>query len=464
MKPPATERSNPFATLASHKRKAELQLKNDIDLLILGAGISGLIAARALAERGVRVCVLEAKQRVGGRIMSQKVEGGGTAELGAEFIHGRAPELWALIDEVGAKTVERHGSMLREERAGGLVEDDPQDNTMFEPLEQLENFAGEDQTFADWLAASDVDNELRPALTAYVEGFNAADAQRISVRSLGVQQKAEDATEGDRSWQLPGGYAQLPDYLAARLKELGGEIHLDCEVLNIRWNPRNVAVVTTHGELTAPQCIVTFPLGVLHKVNRPSGIQITPEPAAIAQARRLAMGHASRFTMIFRSPYWQLTQLIDQQTVGSMSFLFTSNHIPPVWWTSHPDPNAFPALTGWVGGPRASALEGKTPEQLGSDACATLAKVFAIDEHLVRSALVATYSHDWSADPFALGVYSYVPVGAIDASAAMTQPEADTIFFAGEHTDITGNWGTVHAAIRSGLRAAAQILKERATT
>jgi len=444
-------------------------LPNDIDVLILGAGMAGLTAARALAERGVRVCVLEAKPRVGGRILSQKVEGGGTVELGAEFVHGRPSELWALIDEVGAKTVERHGSMLRELQPGTLVADDPNDNAMFEPLEQLENsdqlenFTAHDQTFADWLATSNVAHDIRPALTAYVEGFNAADAHRISVRSLGIQQKAEDATEADRSWHLPAGYAQLPDYLAARLKDLGTQIRLDCEVLSIRWTPGNVVVETTQGELTAPRSIVTFPLGVLHKVNHPTGIRITPEPAAIAQARRLAMGHASRFTMIFRSQYWQLTQLIDQQTVGSMSFLFASNHMPPVWWTSHPDPNTLPALTGWVGGPRALALEGKTPDELASDACAALAKIFALDEHLVRSNLVATYSHDWSADPFAQGAYSYVPVGAVDASAAIAQPQADTLFFAGEHTDITGNWGTVHAAIRSGLRAAEQILEERVT-
>jgi monoamine oxidase len=437
-------------------------LPNDIDVLILGAGISGLVAARALAERGVRVCILEAKPHVGGRILSQKVEGGGTVELGAEFVHGRAPELWALIDEVGAKTVERHGSMLREHSPGDLVEDNPQNNAMFEPLEQLENFAGEDKTFADWLAASDVDNEVRPALTAYVEGFNAADAQRISVRSLGVQQKAEDATEADRSWHLPGGYAQLPDYLATRINELRGEIRLDCEVLGIHWSPGNILVKTTHGELTAPRCIVTFPLGVLHKINQPSGIQITPEPAAIAHVRRLAMGHAARFTMIFRNSWWQTSQRLDQKALRAMSFLFTSSRTPPVWWTSNPDPNTLPTLTGWAGGSRASALEGKTSNELGSAACTTLAKIFAVDEHLVRSALIATYSHDWAADPFAQGAYSYVPVGAIDASSAMAQPEADTIFFAGEHTDVTGNWGTVHAAIRSGLRAAAQVLKENA--
>ncbi len=445
-------------------------MPNDLDVLILGAGMAGLTAARTLAERGLRVCILEARSRVGGRILSQKVEGGGTVELGAEFVHGRAPELWTLIEEAGAKTVERHGSMLRERRPGSLVADDPQDNSMFEPLEQLEDpdllekLTTHDQTFADWLAASNVADELRPGLTAYVEGFNAADAQRISVRSLGIQQKAEDATEADRSWHLPGGYAQLPDYLAARLKALGGEIRLDCEVLGIRWTPGNVLIETTHGEFIAPRCVVTFPLGVLHQVNRPGGISITPEPAAVAQSRRLAMGHASRFTMIFSTQYWQFSQLIDQQTLRSMSFLFAFSHNPSVWWTSHPDPDALPALTGWVGGPRASALEGKTPDQLGSAACTALAKIFALDEHLVRSALVATYSHDWAADPFARGAYSYVPVGAVDASADMTQPEADTLFFAGEHTDITGNWGTVHAAIRSGLRAAAEILKERATT
>lgn len=438
-------------------------LENDMEVVILGAGMAGLVAARSLAERGLRVCVLEAKERVGGRVMSQKVEGGGTVELGAEFVHGRAPELWALIDEVGAKTVERDGSMLREEGGGGLVEDDPQDGAMFEPLEQLEDFAGEDRTFADWLAASNVDEDVRPTLKAYVEGFNAADARRISVRSLGAQQKAEDETDGGRSWQVLGGYAQLAEYLAARVKELGGEVRLGCEVLGVRWSAGKVFVETTQGEFIAPQCLVTFPLGVVQKVNRQGGMQMDPEPRAIAQAQRLEMGHASRFTMVFREPWWERSRLLDRETLRAMSFLFTSSRMPPVWWTSPSGAKSVPALTGWVGGPRASALEGKSAEELGSEACAALAKIFALEEEIVRSALVATYTHDWAADPFTRGAYSYVPVGAMDASTAMAKPEAETIFFAGEHTDRTGNWGTVHAAIRSGLRAAAQILKESKT-
>jgi monoamine oxidase len=441
-------------------QEAGLGLENDIDVILLGAGMAGLVAARALAERGLRVCVLEAKERVGGRVMSQKVEGGGTVELGAEFVHGRAPELWALIDEVGAKTVERNGSMLREECGGGLVEDDPQDESMFEPLEQLEDFAGEDRTFADWLAASDVDEDMRPALRSYVEGFNAADARRIGVRSLGAQQKAEAKTEGDRSWHVEGGYSQLAEYLAARVKELGGEVRLGCEVLGVRWSAGKVFVETTQGDVIAPQCVVTLPLGVVQTVNRVGGIRLDPEPRAITQARRMEMGHALRFTMVFRERWWERSRVLDRETLRAMSFLFTSGRMPPVWWTSPTEAGTMPALTGWVGGPRARALEGKSAEALAGEACAALAKIFAVEEAIVRAALVATYTHDWSADRFTQGAYSYVPVGAMGASAVMAQPEAGTMFFAGEHTDVTGNWGTVHAAIRSGLRAAAQILKE----
>jgi monoamine oxidase len=83
--------------------------------------------------------------------------------------------------------------------------------------------------------------------------------------------------------------------------------------------------------------------------------------------------------------------------------------------------------------------------------------VFQLSEQSVRDALMATHRHDWQLDPFSRGAYSYVLVGALDAPAKMAQPEAGTLFFAGEHTDTTGNWGTVHAALRTGLRAAEQV-------
>ncbi len=142
-----------------------------------------------------------------------------------------------------------------------------------------------------------------------------------------------------------------------------------------------------------------------------------------------------------------------------MSFVFTPSRMPPVWWTRHPEPQPSPTLVGWCGGPRCKELQGLSAADLAERACGELAEVFDVPVERIRQALVSTHTFDWSGDPFASGAYSYVPAGALDAPAAMTRPEADTLYFAGEHTDTTGNWGTVHAALATGLRAARQVLE-----
>jgi monoamine oxidase len=428
----------------------------EAEVVVIGAGMAGLAAARALAERGVRVTVLEARERVGGRVFSRHADGA-TVELGAEFVHGRPPELWALIDEAGVETTERDGTMLRAQSGGGVVENDPQDDSMLAPLEQLEEYEGEDVPFAEWLKASDIPQWQQASLLGYVEGFNAADAGRISIHGLAAQQKAEDAVDGDRAWHVRGGYAQLAEYLAQRVRELGGTIVLGAAVRQIEWQPESVHVVTADGaEFHAERCVVTLPLGVLQRANR-GGVEIIPEPPAVEAARRLAMGQAVRFTMIFRRAWWvDAPVAVAKDKLRDLSFLFTFAEVPRVWWTPHPEPERA-ELTGWIGGPQSASLAGQSAEQLGVNACQTLAKVFGMAEGDIRRELISTHTHDWSADPFSLGAYSYVPAGALDAPRAMTEPEFGTLFFAGEHTDITGHWGTVHAAIRSGLRVAEQI-------
>jgi monoamine oxidase len=431
----------------------------DADVIVVGAGIAGLTAARALAERGQRVLVLEARQRVGGRVFSRTIEGGQTVELGAEFVHGRPPELWALIEEAGAETTERDGAMLREIAPGKVEEDDDTEEDLFGPLEQLEDWKKSDIPFAEWLGAQDMEPWCKQALTGYVEGFNAADAAVIGVRSLGEQQKAETAIDGDRAWHVRGGYAQLAEYLARRVRELGGEVRLGCEVLGVRWRAEHVELETNHGTLLhAPKCVLTLPLSLLQRVNDEGGVRMAPEPSAIAQARRLAMGHVVRFTMVFRERWWLESPAVVKDAAQRLSFLFNLRGVPTVWWTPHPEREQFPTLTGWVGGPRSEALLGLSADQLGDRACQALAEVFAVDPARVRRALLATHTHNWSGDQYACGAYSYVPAGAIDAPARMTQPELETLFFAGEHTDTTSHWGTVHAAIRSGLRVAKQVL------
>jgi monoamine oxidase len=169
------------------------------------------------------------------------------------------------------------------------------------------------------------------------------------------------------------------------------------------------------------------------------------------------MGNIYRFTLQFREPFWKT--LPPAHPIDDLSFLFSFGEMPPVWWTTHPHPSAL--LTGWVGGPRSSALAILSSAALADRACSTLAHIFGMRTAQVRELLIDCYTHDWRNDPFSLGAYSYVAAGGLDAPSQLTEPVENTLFFAGEHTDTTGHWGTVHAAMRSGLRAAQQIFELR---
>jgi monoamine oxidase len=169
------------------------------------------------------------------------------------------------------------------------------------------------------------------------------------------------------------------------------------------------------------------------------------------------MGHARRFTLLFREKFWtSTTPQPNPAPTADFSFLFAFASMPPVWWTPHPEPSN--TLTGWVGGPRSESLANLAPTQLGELACETLAAIFSLPPETLRTQLINCFTHDWQRDALSFGAYSYVPAGVLDASSKMTLPADTTLYFAGEHTDTTGHWGTVHAAIRSGLRAAHQIL------
>ncbi|HEY0264426.1 MAG TPA: NAD(P)/FAD-dependent oxidoreductase [Granulicella sp.] len=415
------------------------------DTLVLGAGISGLVAARALAAAGQRVLVLEARDRIGGRILT-KHRFEHTVELGAEFLHGTPPELWSLVREAGLESHERSGSRFLFEQ-GELRARDITSSNAFHLFDELEHYDGPDLSFAEFLDQRSVSDADRAQLIGFVEGFNAADHQIISARSLGMQQKAEEEIEGYRAFALRDGYAGLAHYLAVKIAEYGGHIRLSSPVQAIRWLPESVELALPEATVTAPRVLITLPLGVLQA----GAVPITPAPEEILiHAARLRMGHACRFTLVFSEPFWV-------NRAPGLSFLSAIDELPRVWWTQHP--SAGSALTGWSGGPRSAELATLTPEQLTAHALETLARIFSLRATWLRSILLAYESHNWSADPYSLGAYSYVAAGGLDASEQMTRPVADTLYFAGEHTDTTGHWGTVHAAIRSGLRAARQILE-----
>lgn len=235
------------------------------------------------------------------------------------------------------------------------------------------------------------------------------------------------------------------------MRELGGEVRTGVRVRRVLWERGRVELATDAGGVVAGQVVVTLPLGVLLS----GSVEIEPEPAEVMRAAAMMrMGQVCRFTMTFRRRFW--AEVEPRAVMRELSFLFTSGELPSVWWTADPGPSA--QMTGWVGGPRAEGLLGKSVEELGKEACAVLGRIFGVGKEFVRGQMTGCYAHDWSADEFARGAYSYVAVGGAEASRAMAEPVEDTLFFAGEHTDVTGHWGTVHGAMRSGLRAAGQVL------
>ncbi len=267
------------------------------------------------------------------------------------------------------------------------------------------------------------------------------------MRALGVQQIAEDAIDGERVWRLRDGYDALPHFLRERVEAAGGQIVLGAQVAAVEWIADGVRLRLADARLfEAVQCVVTVPLGVLHA----GGIELPPEASHLLEAaRRMRMGDVCRFTLIFRRPLWP----------EAMSFLLARALMPGVWWTARPaDPHT---LTGWSGGPRSQDLLKLTDEELRELAVRAAARALNISEAEVRDELVAFRTHNWRSDPRSQGAYSWVPAGALDASRAMCEPVNGTLFVAGEHTDVTGHWGTVHAALGSGLRAARQLLEVR---
>lgn len=423
--------------------------ENKIDVLVIGAGIAGLTAARALAEAGPRVVVIEARDRIGGRIFTQQV-GEATIELGAEFIHGRPSELWSVIDEAGLATYERDGAQFCFDDSKLRECDNTLDRSLH-LLEKLEGFTGPDMSFAEYLNHLNTPPEQRESVIGYVEGFNAADHTEISTVSLRTQQKAEDSIHGDRLFCIRGGYGHLAQYLADRIRDHKGAIHLNTHIREIRWREGRVNAISKNESFSAPKALITLPLALLQNEE----VTITPRPEAVlAAASKMRMGQVSRITLLFREAFWK--HRTDPPNLQNLSFLFSFSETPRVWWTTHPEPCN--SITGWVGGPAASILNALNPNELSSQATVSLSKMFNIELDRIQQCLIGCYTHNWQQDHLAGGAYSYIAAGGIDAPQQMSHPLSNTLYFAGEHTDTTGHWGTVHAAMRSGLRAAAQIL------
>lgn len=423
------------------------------DVLVLGAGAAGLSAAAQLAASGCSVLVLEARDRIGGRILSRHDPRLGLPlELGAEFIHGDAPITFELLRRAGSFAVDTAGTRLsmREGRPSA------RENTfgaVRRLMQQARQLGDDDLSVEDFLARFASDPTLEPA-RAYarmmVEGFDAADPRRASVRAI-----ADEWDSMAGQFRPHGGYGPLLSQLAR-----GGDglrIALQNIVRRVDWSAGHVRVeaATPAGPLEAigRRVLVTVPVGVLQlPPKEPGAICFTPPLEEKAAALRgIALGPVLKVLLRCRRAFWEHLQ---EGRFRDTGFLHSPDAAFPTFWTQLPA--RVPLLTAWTGGPRAERLVGRGEATVIEAALTSLKSIFGEGVQLTEE-LAAAYFHDWHADPYARGAYSYVTVGGRGAPEALAQPVQSTLFFAGEAASPTGI-GTVEAALQSARRAALEIL------
>jgi monoamine oxidase len=417
-----------------------------MDALIIGGGIAGLTAARCLTEAGLRATLLEASDRLGGRIYTHHTAQF-PVELGAEFVHGRPPEILALAAEGAVPIMPVQGQFRRKIHSAWADA-----GRLMEKVDKL--FAGmpadePDQSFQHYLDRIGAAEEVKQQALRYVEGFHAANPAVISVHSLIRDSRAEEAIEGDHQYRIASGYASLVRAVAGRIDPRLCRIVKNAVVNAIAWQQGEVIARTSTTEFTAPRAIITLPLGVL-KANSVVFSPALPEKQNAISF--LEMGPVVRVSLCFATKFWQ-----HDPEMADLSFLFTDDPEFPTWWTSNP--LAYPILTGWAAGPNAGVHTGRSQDAIINSAVKALGRILEFDESKLRQKLTGAYTHDWQQDPFSRGAYSYTSAGGIDAAQALAAPVADTLYFAGEATNCDGYSGTVHGAIATGYRAAEELLK-----
>jgi monoamine oxidase len=427
-------------------------------VLVIGAGVSGLAAARQLKAAGCTVTVLEGRNRIGGRVSTDRATFGVPMELGAQFIHGKsdgrtANPIWDLARLQGWSTVPyssssgqtyRNGVVLTaaQDKAFGTLGDDFLDwvidvqkdviwgNASYSLDSALRTYALNRRLTSQQII------DLRAYLAADVEGDLGGDTTTISVQSL--DEDSEFAVAGDQ--QITGGYDQLPKFLAAGL-----DVRLNCVVSAVDHTSSLVKVTTDQGDFYAEHVLVSLPLGVLKKGSvRFNPILPVAKRTAIS---RMKMGAFGKVLLQFPTRFWPSGNWF-LNIEGTDPFGVSVSSMETVV----PGKNI---LIAWQFGQLAEVREAMTDSQVIAIVMAELGRMF---RNVAIPRPVATAITRWSKDPFSHGAYSFPVIGSPRSDiTALAAPVGKRLFFAGEAT-YADYPGTVHGAYLSGIREAQRIL------
>jgi monoamine oxidase len=436
-----------------------------VDAIVIGAGAAGLAAALRLKEEGLGVAVLEARDRVGGRIETCRDSAFPCpVELGAEFVQGRVPSFRKRARALGldvrnqldvhwfrfSEAALERGDDIFDEVPGLLVASGRADVP-------FASFLEDPRTKKRW------PEQVRAVAAMFVEGYYAAAIGRAGTAALRFMEEKSDAVEALSIRRVVDGYDALTSRMAERLDRARGELWLNAIVHSVHWSATGVRVEARTGSgvelphFEADAVVVALPLAVLAAEPPAEGaVSFAPGLARKREAiRRLETGPILKIIIRFRRPFWE-------ELVRPFGFIHGPGQDVPTWWT--PFPPRVPVLIGWTAGPRAAALSNIDRSLVLRHALRSLAVLFGRPEHELEKLIEVYRVRDWQADPFARGGYAVFPVGGLEAQQELARPVGDRLFFAGEATHTGGFAGTVHGALETGERAAEELLATRIGT
>lgn len=418
--------------------------------------MSGLAAAKELSERGYKVIVLEARDRVGGRIYSvSEPDVPIPKELGAEFIHSCPRVLNDALAEAKLKTYS-----IEDKHVWKLGKDFKPVPDFWERIDgvmkQLRKNSGPDRTFHEFLKSAQIDAETRHMVTTYVEGFHAADPRKISEHYLAAAEQTLDDEGAHGVARVFEGYSSLIHWYLENIPNWQKALKLNTVVSSIDWKRGAARVHAYDGDsdlvFKGSKVIVTIPVGVWKSQPGSMGyIRFNPE---ISDKRRVLdyfdSGPIVKIVMRFKERFWE-------ERGQKISFIHSPVCAVPTWWSTEPVQTAI--LNGWAGGDYAKKLFPLHDSQVMALAISSLSTVTGVSEPEIRRQLASIHYHDWQKDPFSRGAYSYLMVGGLTAQKRMAAPVQDTLYFAGEAFNDEGQTGTVDAALRSARQTVRQILE-----
>ena len=441
------------------------------DVVIVGAGMSGLSAARALADAGKSVIILEARDRVGGRTLSKALSNGFVVDMGGQWVGPTQHRVVKLIGELGLRTFKTYdtGASLAlidgaAQRYEGILPnlDETTGLDLAQAVEKLEALAAsipleapwthpdattlDRMTYAAWIDATAVTEGGRWALKFMAPSVFSVDASELSILHVafyfgscgGVDMLTSTAGGGQDS-RFTEGMQGLAKGLAAGLKD---QLRLQQVVERISQDGAGVTVEATSVVVRAEHVIVALPptLAGRLRYNPPM------PPLRDSLTQRMPMGTAIKMMFRYDAPFWRAE--------GLSGMAMTDKDVPQLVYDNSPENGSCGVLLGFTEGIPARGWMQRSPDERRDAGIETLVQTFG-----ARAAAPLEYiEHSWVNEEFSRGCYAgTMPPGTWCSFGPALRANVGRIHWAGTETATFWN-GYVEGAMQAGERAASDVL------